>query len=284
MKITPAITAALRRAINYYGNVSQLASAIGVAHSTVLFWVNGKTTDMSGKLWTGKIRPVLAPFLSQEHFQEMGLVSYQPPRPSGSYMVFQENPVMPYVPGLRDGYEANNDTQQHGAEANNNTQQQQTNYVRKPVPVVPFSALSKLDPTIDPIQHFLKENRTGKTCFSQEVRNGSFGVRMGKEYETLFHQGTDLLISTEDYPEYHNFVLARIRETGDVVIRRYEREGDMISLISPVEGGKDYSWNCSDSLGFLLWWYPVMEAVLNLRQDSSQQDAGHKSQKKPVQD
>ena len=67
MKITPSIAAAIRWAIDYYGNPSQLANRIGVAHSTVFFWVSGKTSSISGKLWQSKIRPVLAPFMEQPH-------------------------------------------------------------------------------------------------------------------------------------------------------------------------------------------------------------------------
>ena len=40
MKITPSIIDAINKAIVYYGNVSQVAKNMGVAHSTVLFWTS----------------------------------------------------------------------------------------------------------------------------------------------------------------------------------------------------------------------------------------------------
>lgn len=89
MKITPSIAAAIRRAIDYYGNPSQLANRIGVAHSTVFFWISGKTSSISGKLWQSKIRPVLAPFMDQAHGnagvmpEEMGDVLAGRPSPDG---------------------------------------------------------------------------------------------------------------------------------------------------------------------------------------------------------
>lgn len=255
MKITPSIIAAIHRAINFYGNVSQLATVMGVAHSTIHFWIKGKTTDMSGKLWLRKIRPVLAPFLSKDQLQKVGLASYPLlPHSSGEFLRLQENPP-PYVPGPPDGYESLSSPL----------------FTRKRVPLVPFISLSKLDPTVDPIPHFLRENRTGKIFFSQEIRNGTFGIHMEHEYEGLFLPGTDLLVSTEDYPENGDFAVARIRKTGDVVIRRYQREGSRISLISPVKGEQDYSWDCVESPGFLIWGYPVLEALLNFRQDPASQ-------------
>lgn len=38
MKVTPEILKALNRAKDYYGNTTQLAKHLGIAHSTILFW------------------------------------------------------------------------------------------------------------------------------------------------------------------------------------------------------------------------------------------------------
>ncbi len=69
MKITPSVIDAINKATNYYGNVSQLAKNMGVAHSTVLFWLSGKTSNISGHLWMTKIRPVLAPFMDPDQLR-----------------------------------------------------------------------------------------------------------------------------------------------------------------------------------------------------------------------
>ena len=63
MKITQEILDAITRAAEQYGNVSELAKAMGVAHSTIIFWRRGKTTSMSAKLWNTKVKSVLAPFM-----------------------------------------------------------------------------------------------------------------------------------------------------------------------------------------------------------------------------
>ena len=41
MKVTPEILKALNRAKDYYGNTTQLAKHLGIAHSTILFWFSG---------------------------------------------------------------------------------------------------------------------------------------------------------------------------------------------------------------------------------------------------
>lgn len=65
MKLNDEILAALKRAIKHYGNTSQFADHIGVAHSTVLFWLSGKTTNVSGKIWTGSLRRELRAFMKE---------------------------------------------------------------------------------------------------------------------------------------------------------------------------------------------------------------------------
>ena len=66
MNVTQDVKNALQRTIDAYGNVSQFAKAVGVAHSTVLFWLSGKSPNINGRIWMKKIRPALLPFLTPE--------------------------------------------------------------------------------------------------------------------------------------------------------------------------------------------------------------------------
>ena len=50
MKLNAEILDAIHRAVDYYGNTSQFAKEIGVAHSTVLFWLSGKTSNINGTI------------------------------------------------------------------------------------------------------------------------------------------------------------------------------------------------------------------------------------------
>lgn len=57
MKVTPEILDAIDRASDYYGNITLLAQNLGIAHSTILFWRSGKTTNISRKTLYGKDSP-----------------------------------------------------------------------------------------------------------------------------------------------------------------------------------------------------------------------------------
>lgn len=65
MKLTPELLNALQRAIEHYGNTSQFAKHLGIAHSTVLFWLNGKTSNISGHIWISKMRRELRPYMGR---------------------------------------------------------------------------------------------------------------------------------------------------------------------------------------------------------------------------
>ena len=64
MKVTPEILKALNRAKDYYGNTTQLAKHLGIAHSTILFWFSGKTKNISGQLWCRLLKEELVPFMA----------------------------------------------------------------------------------------------------------------------------------------------------------------------------------------------------------------------------
>jgi len=63
MTITEDIKKAIKRAIDQHGNVTQFAKSLGLAHSTVLFWLSGKTATISGLVWAQKLRPALVPYM-----------------------------------------------------------------------------------------------------------------------------------------------------------------------------------------------------------------------------
>lgn len=249
MKITQPILSAVERATVSFGNVSQLAKAMGIAHSTIFFWLKGKTTSMSGQLWQEKVRPVLAAFMTPEQLQEAG--------GAAAYTMHESPGVYRPLPGP-------------GAQSRIDAAN--VAIPRHPIRVVPFSALKKLDPTVDSVPRFLRENNLDSILFSQDTPRGAFGVRLSNECESVFMPGTDLLVSPNAHPGNGSLVIARIRKTEEVVIRQYMREGECISLNSLVPGGSNYSWNRSDSIGYLLWLFPIFEAKIDLRTNARDEE------------
>ena len=253
MKITPQILLAVRRAVDYYGNTSQVAKAMGIAHSTVFFWLKGKTVSMSGKLWQTKIRPVLAPFLPGE--QGNGNVKYscQTGSASGPLILHEDAGVYQTMngKGLFAGYPPGIETPDTAK--------------AEGLPVIPYSALTQFDPSAGSVRSFLKQHSTEKLDWSGCTMDSFFAVRLDNEFSGVFLPGTDLLISTVDFPEDQSIVIARLRESGEVIMGKYTRSGSRITILSLLQNGKEISWDCSASLGYTLWCFHVLEAKLDLR-------------------
>ena len=248
MKITPQILAAVQQAVEHYGNTSQVAKAMGVAHSTVFFWLNGKTTSIRGKLWQNRIRPVLLPFLQGE--------------PSGgmSYPVFPlEQPLVLREDGTP--YYALNGQGQRSANDYSDAERKEL----ETLPVIKFADLEQFDPSAGSARKFVKQKSFTKVEYPGSSSLFHFVARLENEYPGVFLPGTDLLISTEEYPDNHSIVLARLRESGELVLGRYTRVGNTISIISLRENEPEISWDCTEALGYTLWCFQVLEAKLDLR-------------------
>ena len=240
MKITPQILTAVQRAVDHYGNTSQVAKAMGIAHSTVFFWLNGKTVSMSGKAWQSKIRPVLLPFLTAESSAGMPLILHEEP---GRYQA-------------KNGRSQTAFNETFVSEANEPVR----------LPVVRFADLSKFDPSSESVRNFLKQNDIEKEIYTNSTAVTRFAVRLDSEFPGVFLPGTELLISTEDFPENQSIVIARVRETGEVIMGKHTRSGSRITILSLQQDGVNVSWDCTASLGYTLWCFHVLEAKLDLRE------------------
>lgn len=250
MKITPQILAAVQRAVEHYGNTSQVAKVMGVAHSTVFFWLNGKTTSISGKLWQTRIRPVLAPFLQCEPGTNVtyGVPAYPMDQP----LVLREDGAP---------YHALGGPGQRSAKEFVDSERKET----EKLPVIKFSDLEQFDPSAGSVRKFVKQKSFTKTDYPGFLSQSHFVARLENEYPGVFLPGTDLLINTEEYPDNHSIVLARFRENGRLVLGRYTRTGSSITIVSLREEEPEITWDCTESIGYTLWSFQVLEAKLDLR-------------------
>jgi len=233
MNLTPEIKEAIRKAIDLHGNVTQFAKHLGIAHSTVLFWLSGKTTQVSGRLWAQKLRPSLMPFLGASVFADRPLnkTFFQAREESSSY-----------------GEELSTVSKMHEA------------------PVISFAQAAGFDPAIEPIDCYAKDCADDTAIFANEVKPGYFAIRVeGDSMCPDFPPGTVLLIAGGEYPQRGDTVVAKIRESGQVVVKSYVRKDNTIRLESMNQGGKSFEWDCKDNPGFLDWMYPVLEANIDLR-------------------
>ena len=89
MKITPDIKESIKKAIDLHGNVTLFAKHLSIAHSTVLFWLSGKTTEISGKVWAQKLRPALVPWLQENLIRDQEMFRRAIPPLTAGYTPFE---------------------------------------------------------------------------------------------------------------------------------------------------------------------------------------------------
>lgn len=261
MTVSPPIKDALKRAANYYGNTATLAKTIGVAHSTVFFWLNGKTEKISASVWNLKVIPVIAPFMTPEQRREAGVEVVRGDQDSGPRVdMLREMP-----PGSE--YIAMDGRRKTGV------------HTLKPVSgppyaLVPFSALAHLDTSILPLSTFISRERIGETRFSLERRRGFFGVRTDDKATSTFEPRTELLLSSCDLPQDGDVVVARFQGDGAVIVGVYQRDGEWITITSMLNPEDVRKFSCKENIGFMLWCYPVFEAKQSFRTFTDIYDEG----------
>ena len=62
--IDRAIRRSLSEAVDKAGGLLAFSRRIGVAHSTVLFWLTGKTKRINSDLWRGRVYPEIESYLA----------------------------------------------------------------------------------------------------------------------------------------------------------------------------------------------------------------------------
>ncbi len=228
MKITPEIIHALQKSIDHHGNVTQFAKSLGIAHSTVLFWLSGKTTEINGRIWAQKLRPELTPFLEEESALPSGMFPYLAGEPRGEYT---------------------------------RTARQD---IRERIPVIPQDRIAGLDVTIEPVSDFVERIAPGGTfVFAAPLKDSYFAV----EFTTpLLPFKLAMLIASGEYPRQGDVVLAKIREKERIVVGRFFKEDDSLTielLFSPER--EVLTWNFREHPGYLCWLFPIVEIQSDLR-------------------
>lgn len=239
MKITKEIKKAIRKAADTYGNVYQLSKKLEIAHSTILFWLDGKTNNISGDLWYEKVEPVIKPFLDYPE-------KYEHPVPHK--IVENHGPYNSEASPVTRLYE---------------------------VPVLNFAQAAGYDPAFEPIDDYALNCSSETALFDAEVRNGYFALRVeGESMSPVLPDGAIIYVAGGEYAQEGDLVVAKIRETGQVVIKKYSRKGDIIVLSSINPQGQNFEWHFSENP--LVWIWPVIEYTVKARQQRWEKKKQHK--------
>ncbi len=223
-EIDDVIRGAIKDAVQECGSVLKLSRRIGVSHSTVLFWSNGRTRCIDGDVWRFKVYPVLEPHLR---------------RRGGSARLAPESMEEASL----------------GAAG-----------AMREVPVIGLAQAAGFDPALEPFEAYARGCGAETALFATEPKGGYFALRVeGSSMDSEFPDGTLILVAGGEFVQNGDIVAARIRESGQVVVKRYRREGDLLRLESLNSRGAVYEWDCRFERGYLEWMHPVVEAKVDLR-------------------
>ncbi len=267
MKITPEVLDAVSRAAEHYGNVSQLAKTMGVAHSTILFWQSGKTTHISGKLWATKIKHILQPFFTsgpQMMIHEPATGVYNVGRRPMQTMIPQQAQLLqPYsqLPQLEQPI-AQPEQPIHRPLLPKPAVSSQ----RAPIHhahVISVQNLIAFDPALETFGRYVARYSLGKHSFFHECAvPGTFFSIEAKELEVPFYPDGAYILVEKKTPKNNDTVLVRYRDINYLLVCKYTREGDIVTLdpiYTPSGCNVPKSWNCQEQRGVLLWAFPLIE-------------------------
>ena len=231
MKLNPEILEAIRKAVDYYGNTSQFAKKIGVAHSTVLFWLSGKTTNINGTIWEKRVRRVLRDFLNPKN------ASPEPP-----HYTLQDS-RSPFDSGLESA----------------------ENFSLRAIPAIDFSRMCDFDLTMQSPVTFIKKFGLEMIPFANRCSNCSFGLILDKaEYWPSLPLGTRLLISGCDYAGNGDIVVGKLREPAELFCCRFFRT-EKHTRLEPLNPKRPVmEWPNSENAEKMFWIFPVKEISIDL--------------------
>ena len=227
-EIDDGIRTALRDAALDCGSVLKLSKMFGVSHSTVLFWGSGRTRRIDGDVWRYKVFPVLERYL----------------RRGGVWARLDSGAVDSYG-RLGVGLAAAS---------------------LHEVPVVGLAQATGFDPALEPFEAYARGCGEETAFFAMAPKSGHFALRIeGRSMEPEFPDGTLILVAGGEFVESGDIVVARIRENGQVVVKRLQSMGARMRLESLNGSGLCYEWDRNSERGFLEWMHPVVEAKVDLR-------------------
>ena len=229
MVITESIQKAIQAAIQKSGSSLSFSRSIGVSHTTVSYWLNGRTRKINSTVWQN-----LLPLI-KEHLAPGESMSYpcDPVAAANPYFIMRE-PSAWYSAGPAQ---------------------------RSSVPLLQLGDLEDFDPQIDPLEELVREKTVQFVSFTSPVLPGYFAVEVDKKRSGFFPVGTRLLLRGQDAPGNGDTVLVKLREKKEFLFAVYTRKNDDVTLTPLRAGGRKRIIPRADFHNVCCWVAPVREAV-----------------------
>lgn len=229
MVITESIQNAIQAAIRKSGSSLSFSRTIGVSHTTVTYWLNGRTRKINSTVWQNLL-PLIKDYLSPEES-----ISY----PCDPVAAMNPNYVLREPSGFRYA--------DSGAKSS--------------VPLFRLEDLADFDPQIDPIEDLVREKTDQFATFTSPVMPGYFAVEVDDAHSDYFPAGTRLLLRGQDAPGDGDTVLVKLRDNKEFLFAVYTRTDDRIVLTPLRENGKKRTIPRGDFHNVCCWISPVREAI-----------------------
>jgi len=228
--ITESIQKAIQSAIGKCGSMLSFSRSVGVSHTTVVYWLNGRTRKINSTVWNN-LFPLIRDYLE--------------PAETFSY---PSEPVAVDGPryALHEKYAGRYGTQ---------------SAANMSAPLLQINDLADFDPQIDSIEEIIRKRSKHVVPFTSPVQTGHFAVEVDKKHSGFFSPGTRLLLRGLDAPCDGDTVLVKLREKKGFLFAVYSREGEIVVLTPLQDADPKRRIPRSELHNVCSWIVPIREAV-----------------------
>ena len=230
MVITESIQKAIRAAIRKSGSSLSFSRSIGVSHTTVTYWLNGRTRKINSSVWQNLLPLIKEDLAPEETF------------------TYPNHPIAAQAPGCIMREQSASWYSAGGAP-------------RSSVPLLQMDDLKDFDPQIDPLEELVREKSIQLVSFTSFVQPGYFAVEVDKKLSGFFPVGTRILLRGQDAPGDGDTVLVKLREKKEFLFAVYTRKDAEVTLTPLREGGRKRVIPRADFHNVCCWVAPIREAV-----------------------
>ena len=227
--ITESIQKAIQSAIAKCGSLLSFSRSVGVSHTTVAFWLNGRTRKSNSTVWDN-LHPLI-----QEYLEPGSGESAYPsePRAAGSpaYVLHEKH------------------AGRYGASQN------------VPAPLLQLDDLKDFDPQIDSIEEIIRKKSKRVVPFTSPVQAGFFAVEIDKKRSGFFPVGTRLMLRGLDAPGDGDTVLVKLRNKKEYLFAVYTRRNDEVVLKPLQNAAEERRIPRAEFHNVCCWIVPIREAV-----------------------
>ena len=218
--IDPVIRRSLSEAVEGAGGLLAFSRRIGVAHSTVLFWLTGKTKRINSDLWRGRVYSEIESYLAAN-------------LPELDPAAVRER----YSDCLDVGY-----------------MERRMNFVS----VVHERELLNYDPVMESVCVFAEKYSFAKEAFLCDGRKKYFALQMENSDLRFFYPGTVVLLCAADVRvKDGDFAVLRMRGGEYLRICRVFFRDECVCL-EALSGEEGAEWNFRSERGRVEWMFPVL--------------------------